>query len=67
MAICLANGVKAQFFDDSTQFYIEAGKFVSEEGYIKVIRFDGQRIGYYDESLKNAKKNLLIMTIMRRQ
>ena len=67
MAICLASGVKAQFYDsaDDIYYYVEYkdGNFV-ENGNVRIFNFDGQKAavlnskGNYFESIANVKSNI---------
>ena len=61
MAICLANGVKAQFYDsaDDIQYYVtfENGK-VKDTGWAVVFNFDGRKACVDMTSIEKIKTNL---------
>ena len=61
MAICLASGVKAQFYDsaDDIYYYVEYkdGRILDDGG-VFVFNFDGQKACFWDESVSSLKNNL---------
>ena len=65
MAICLASGVKAQFYDgpDDICYYVECdenGKMKDSDSYAKVTicNFDGQKACSWSNTVYEVKKNL---------
>lgn len=61
MAICLASGVKAQFYDsaDDIYYYVECDKNgeIKEDGHVYIFNFDGQKACFWHELYVNDVKN----------
>lgn len=61
MAICLASGVKAQFYDsaDDIYYYVEYknGEYKSD-GDVMIFNFDGQKACVWKTSVRTVKSNL---------
>lgn len=62
LAICLASGVKAQFYDsaDDIYYYVECDKDgqVKDNGQVYVFNFDGRKACYWNSSVSGVKSSL---------
>ena len=59
MAICLASGVRAQFYDDDVYFYARAGESISDKKTVLIIvHFNGHHMFKFGNSVERIQNNL---------